>query len=287
MEDFEQLIDEDIRENQSHLMNTSLVYISSEEDVVLVAQPKTPERTRRNILDSTLSPKLTDIEHSDGRVSRYGRHQKSKALEDGFIPTDLTRFLSKTGPKMLKPVTFETMRIIKTPTKVYPEHEIVVNNNNESSEKMLESKEMAGDDGPEEDLGVDSSGSEKIGNKSDEEPRSQLSSQLDVIEQMSDVDSGRGSSIDPEFAALMAKYQEGEIYWAEYSGTNWWPCIIAPDPDAVVIRNNNKMRNFEIHVKYFADKRAWISVNKLVPYKPFEDLKKTHKVRCFHSFIIF
>lgn len=260
----------------------SLISISSEESVQIEEQQneKTPERISqisRNLmrqLDTSLSPKFTEIERCDGRVSRYGRHQKSKSLEDGFIPTDVARFVSKSGSKGYKTITFDTLRIIKTPTKVFPENEVVVNNNNESSaEKVTEVCVDLTDDGDTKASLLD-----------DKEQLTDVgvagvstSPLLDANEQLSDVESGRGSSIDSEFAALMSKYQEGSIYWAEYKGGYWWPCLVAPDPDGQLFRAHPK--GFDIHVKYFADQRSWIFAKKLLPYMSYEELKASHKVR--------
>lgn len=245
----------------------SFISISSEESVQIEEQTQTtPEQisqVSRNLLrqlDTSLSPKFTEIERCDGRVSRYGRHQKSKSLEDGFIPTDVARFVSKSGSKGYKTITFDSLRIIKTPTKVFPENEVVVNNNNESSAKVFEDAEKV------TEVCVDLT---KDGDTT--------ASLLDDKEQLSDVESGRGSSIDSEYAALMNKYQEGSIYWAEYKGGYWWPCLVAPDPDGQLFRANPK--GFDIHVKYFADQRSWILAKKLLPYKSFEELKAEHKVR--------
>ncbi|XP_063703884.1 nuclear receptor binding SET domain protein [Culicoides brevitarsis] len=263
-------------QNKSMGSNASCLEISSEEDIeMIITKPettnKTPERsprTGRNLLlqlNSTLSPKFTEIEKTEnGRRSRYGRQQKSKDFEDGFVPSELTRFVSKSGP-----VTFETMRIIKTPTKIVPESEVVTsNNNNDSNANEKTANVVRAID----DLGVDMTETEKV----DEE--NPTLSQLDAMEQLSDVDSGRGSVVDAEFAALMTQYPEGELYWAEYKVACWWPCIIAPDPDGNPLRNDPRSKVVEIHVKYLADKRAWIAHNKLVPYVEYDDLLKSHKV---------
>lgn len=265
----------------------SFISISSEESVQMEEQTQTtPERisqVSRNLLrqlDTSLSPKFTEIERCDGRVSRYGRHQKSKSLEDGFIPTDVARFVSKSGSKGYKTITFDTLRIIKTPTKVFPENEVVVNNNNESSAKVFGDAEKVAE------VCVDLTEDEDT-TASLLDDKKQLSDVgvaavttsplLDANEQLSDVESGRGSSIDSEYAALMSKYQEGSIYWAEYKVGYWWPCLVAPDPDGQLFRANPK--GFDIHVKYFADQRSWILAKKLLPYKPFEELKAERKVR--------
>lgn len=294
-EDYEMLITENhLTQHISPGSSMECIEISSEEENDFIPKQISPDRLQhgRNMLkqlNTTLSPKFTTIEASDGRVSRYGRHQKAKSLDDGFIPTELARFVSKSGAKALKPVTFDVLRIIKTPTKIYPE-EGIVDNNNESPEKALDEKM------PEADLAMDDlellenqvgqSETEPMvveetnpSERADEEASSV--SQLEIMdEQLWDVDSGRGSSIDTEVAALIATYQEGEIYWVQYNSMHeWWPCLIAADPDGVLMRNNIKLKCHEIHVKYFADKRAWIPHHKLVPYKSLDELMKSHEVR--------
>lgn len=48
---------------------------------------------------------------------------------------------------------------------------------------------------------------------------------LESIEISSDIDSGRGSSID-----FLEDYKIGDILWAQYKKFNWWPCIVVPEP---------------------------------------------------------
>lgn len=245
---------------------------------MMIEQETTPERSPRvgrNLLkqlSSSLSPKYTEIEkHENARLSRFGRHQKTKDLQDGFVPSELTRFVSKSGAKM-QPVTFNTLRIIKTPTKIVPENALAYNNN-------AEEKIIVADEGIVMEKSVE---------PLMEDENSSLS-QLDAMEQLSDVDSGRGSVVDAEFAALMTQFPEGGIYWAEYKVGYFWPCIIGPDPEGIPIRNDPRSKFCELHVKYFGDKRAWVAHNKLQPYKPLQELKKSHKVshekKPFFSFL--
>uniref|UniRef100_A0A336ML71 CSON003379 protein n=1 Tax=Culicoides sonorensis TaxID=179676 RepID=A0A336ML71_CULSO len=279
--DFETLINEHTVTASDQTLDSSKsnITISSEEEVDFIPSLTSPKTKKFNILkqlNTTLSPKYTAIEPSDGRVSKYGRLQKSKELEEGFVPTELTRFISKSRTKSdYKLVTEENFRIVKTPTKIYSVDQIeddnLIDENGEKYEPINIDYSTTFDDLRNEKPIEISQHNSPIKTKTPQPT-------LDLIDQLSDTDadSGRGSSIGPD--SILTNFKEGEIFWAEYKSKNWWPCITGPDPDGNLIQTG-KFKYPQIHIYYLADLRSWIQVNKLVPYKSFDELKTTHKVK--------
>lgn len=258
----------------SSISITSESEIEYMENANTTVTPKKPKSSFEKQLETTLGPKMYLIEETDGPTSRYGRHRKTKILMDGFIPTDVARFVTKSGSKMSKTITEKELSGLKTPTKITRIDPDTINWETATPEKTrIDSKRTTN---------AVESAEIKF-----EKPKSPIKvSRQSLDELVSEADSGRGSSID---FAIELDVKVGTLYWAQYKTGFYWPCLIAPDPFGNLI-DNKLMKNkhiVNVHVYYFADqgRRAWVPCDKLLPYKGFDDLKISQKVKNLLNYV--
>lgn len=148
-------------------------------------------------------------EMSTGRVSRYGRHQKAKELE-GYVPTELTRFVSKSD----RPKKSKDIRDVRTPPpRMGPNAQSRSPTPNRYKEVITPVNITV--------IPVPDAAAHAYN---------------------SDVDSGRGSSIDFSHDANI--YDIGTIHWTKFSSKCLWPCLVCPVPN----ENGKTCRSYVVYV---------------------------------------
>lgn len=208
------------------------------------------ENSPKNRSGSNLMKQLSSDLHSfwqpqvseSSRVSRYGRQQKQKET-DGFVPSDLTRFISKSGSKVSP-----NSRVLKPRTPEKLPEPIQAPIFDEGIELVSTSSEL--------------STCSSVDFLLPEEP----------VCVTSDIDSGRGSSIDFQLLSTTTNNKVGTVLWAKFRHRCWWPCLMSSQfPDSLRI-----LSDFKVYVRFFADNGRGFFVDnpcKLVLYKGLEDFK--------------
>ncbi|CAO1356173.1 unnamed protein product [Diamesa serratosioi] len=93
----------------------------------------------------------------------------------------------------------------------------------------------------------------------------------------SDTDSAKGSSIADSSTPASKDFNAGQILWGSNSKKSYYPCMVYPNADGLIITTSNKCKM--VHVKYFNWNGfvANISVNKVIEFNGLEEFLKLTK----------
>lgn len=201
-------------------------------------------------MESSLTPLLTEISPDrGGRTSRFGRPQK-ETHHPHSVPTELTKFISKSSPKRFKPkqpgeekshVELRATEDEETPTQHIKEEssaavlqEVKIESETECSapaEVIIESQTEP-TSGLVEDAKAEDETVEGSADRSHSEGGSDASFQDKRKSDFSDTDSALGSA-----ASIKGEPKEefelvpGQIIWGGFNGRTWYPCMIYPNTD--------------------------------------------------------